>query len=146
MWAVYACIHALETSRDKSYQALAQDWQHWFNYAASTVDKIFYVGDGHVCAVTKIADQTLPINHPNQKYQCENPNYLDDPYEGELFTYFIQLFSKLSDAEKSKLWVAKRAKLVSVEYTMYKAGPITVEQGYWFSAHELWKTLASLRV
>lgn len=91
--------------------------------------------------MTKIADQTLPIDHPNQKYQCETPNYLDDPYEGELFTYFIQLFSKLSDAEKSKLWVAKRAKLVSVEYTMYKAGPITVEQGYWFSAHELWKTL-----
>lgn len=79
--------------------------------------------------MTKIADQTLPVNDPEQSYECETPTYLDDPYEGELFTYFIHLFSKLSKEEKEKLWEVKRDKLVSVEYEMGGVGPITVEQG-----------------
>lgn len=79
--------------------------------------------------MTKIADQTLPVNDPKQSYVCESPAYLDDPYEGELFTYFIEFFSGLSKAEKEKLWAAKRAKLVSVEYNVGGVGPITVEQG-----------------
>lgn len=94
------------------------------------------MGDGHVCAVTKISDQTLPVNDHKQTYSCESPAYLDDPYEGELFTYFIQFFSKLSKQEKAKLWTAKRAKLVSVDYEMDGVGPITVEQGKTVSQDE----------
>ncbi|CEJ94702.1 hypothetical protein VHEMI10219 [[Torrubiella] hemipterigena] len=141
LWAVYACISALEQSSSRSNHQLAADWQKWFDYAKTTVAKVFYIGDGHVCAVTKIANQSLPVNDPKQTYGCESPAYLDDPYEGELFTYFIQFFGKLSSQEKAKLWTAKRAKLVSVEYEMDGVGPITVEQGYWFSAHEPWKVL-----
>lgn len=129
LWAVYACIHALERSCKHSHHQLAKDWRKWFDYAASTVDKVFYIGDGHVCAVTKIADQTRPVDDPEQSYECESPNYLDDPYEGELFTYFIHLFSSLSKEDKDKLWEVKRAKLVSVEYNMGGVGPITVEKG-----------------
>ncbi|KAK3181672.1 hypothetical protein K4F52_007050 [Lecanicillium sp. MT-2017a] len=141
LWAVYACINSLERSWDRSSRQLAKEWQKWFDYATTTVDKVFYIGDGHVCAVTKIADQTLPINDPEQSYECETPTYLDDPYEGELFTYFIHLFGKLSKEEKEKLWEVKREKLVSVEYEMGGVGPITVEQGFWFSSHEPWKVL-----
>ncbi|XWW98398.1 hypothetical protein V2A60_006398 [Cordyceps javanica] len=141
LWAVYGCISALEKSCRASDRRLAADWQKWFEYAKTTVDKVFYQGDGHVCAVTKIGDQKLPVDDPKQSYACESPAYLDDPYEGELFTYFIEFFSGLSRTEKDKLWVAKRAKLVSVEYDMGGVGPITVEQGYWFSGHEPWKVL-----
>ncbi|KAM3448251.1 hypothetical protein MY3296_007934 [Beauveria thailandica] len=141
LWAVYGCISALEKSCKASHRRLAAEWQKWLDYAKTTVDKVFYQGDGHVCAVTKIGDQKLPVNDPRQSYTCESPAYLDDPYEGELFTYFIEFFSGLSKDEKKKLWMAKRAKLVSVEYNMGGVGPITVEQGYWFSGHEPWKIL-----
>ncbi|KAM3552827.1 hypothetical protein ARSEF4850_007199 [Beauveria asiatica] len=136
LWAVYGCISALEKSCKASHRRLAAEWQKWLDYAKTTVDKVFYQGDGHVCAVTKIGDQKLPVNDPRQSYMCESPAYLDDPYEGELFTYFIEFFSGLSQDEKKKLWTAKRAKLVSVEYNMGGVGPITVEQG-----HEPWKIL-----
>lgn len=129
LWAVYGCISALEKSCKASHHRLAADWQEWFDYAKTTVDKVFYQGNGHVCAVTKIGDQKLAVNDPKQSYECESPNYLDDPYEGELFTYFIEFFSSISKAEKAKLWEAKRAKLVSVEYNTGDVGPITVEQG-----------------
>lgn len=90
---------------------------------------VFYAGSGHICAVTTIKDQALPVSGAGQKYQCEGTNYLDDPYEGELFTHFVNLFSSLSKSDKDKLWKAKRAKLVSVEYSKGGVGPITVEQG-----------------
>ena len=68
--------------------------------------------------------------HDNgQHYQCEGTNYLDDPYEGELFTFFLHFFGGLSKSDKDDLWTAKRAKLVSVEYNKGGVGPITVEQG-----------------
>lgn len=82
-----------------------------------------------MCAVTKMNNQTLPPKHAKQGYQCEGTNYLDDPYEGELFTHFLNAFGGLSREDKDSLWEVKRAKLVSVEYNMGGVGPITVEQG-----------------
>lgn len=79
--------------------------------------------------MTKINNQTLSLKDPKQGYQCEGTNYLDDPYEGELFTHFLNAFGGLSSKDKDALWKAKRAKLVSVEYNMGGVGPITVEQG-----------------
>ena len=114
IWAVYACIEAL---------------QNWLDYVASTAAEIFYIGKGRVCAVTEIADQTLPVDHPKQSYRCETETYLDDPYEGELFTYFLQFFSKLSKADKKKLWEYKRPKLEKTEYSQGGVGPITVRKG-----------------
>lgn len=85
-------------------------------------------------------DQTMPVS-PAQNYSCENPNYLDDPYEGELFTWWLYFFGGLSQQQKDQLWQVKRAKLVSVEYNQGGVGPITVQQGFWFSSHEQWKAL-----
>ena len=129
IWAVYACINALEQSRDPSFKDLAKGWQKWLDYVKTTAATVFYKGDGHVCAVTKINNQTLPLKDPKQGYQCEGTSYLDDPYEGELFTHFLNAFGGLSRKDKDALWQAKRAKLVSVEYNMGGVGPITVEQG-----------------
>ncbi|KAK2589834.1 hypothetical protein QQS21_012493 [Conoideocrella luteorostrata] len=141
VWAVYACIHALEQSRDRSFKDLARGWQKWLDYVKTTASTVFYRGNGRVCAVTKIKDQTKPLKDPQQGYECEGTGYLDDPYEGELFTHFLNSFGGLPKAEKDALWQAKRAKLVRVEYNMGGYGPITVEQGYWFSGHEPWKVL-----
>ncbi|GAB0136373.1 hypothetical protein EsDP_00004674 [Epichloe bromicola] len=141
IWAVYACIHALEQSRDSSFKSLAQDWQKWFDYVKTTAVTVFYRGNGRVCAVTKLRDQTRPPKDPRQGYACEGTSYLDDPYEGELFAHLLNAFGGLPKKDKDALWQAKRAKLVKREYNMGGYGPITVQEGYWFSSHEPWKVL-----
>lgn len=122
--------------------------------------QIFYQGSGKLCAVVDIKDQSLPVHHPGQSYACEGSSYLDDPFEGELFTWWLQFFGGLSDLEIENLWTFKRAKLESVDYHMGKYGPITVQKGelfsvsgrnhaalmsirigYWFSSHETWKVM-----
>ena len=91
--------------------------------------QIFYFGNGKVCAVVAMADQSLPVNHQDQSYQCENDILLDDPFEGEIFTFWLQFFGDLTDADKKALWEVKRAQLVSVDYQLGEYGPITVQKG-----------------
>ncbi|EPS34573.1 hypothetical protein PDE_09537 [Penicillium oxalicum 114-2] len=141
LWAVYAFIQAAENTPSKAYGELAKKWQSWMDYTKTTIAHIFYQGSGKLCAVVDIKDQSLPVHHPGQSYACEGSSYLDDPFEGELFTWWLQFFGGLSDLEIENLWTFKRAKLESVDYHMGKYGPITVQKGYWFSSHETWKVM-----
>ncbi|EWY82271.1 hypothetical protein FOYG_14381 [Fusarium oxysporum NRRL 32931] len=141
IWAVYASIEALQKQSNPKFHKIADGWQAWLNYVASTAPKIFYIGKGKVCAVTAIGDQTLPVNDKKQSYKCESETYLDDPYEGELLTYFFQFFTDLSMKDKQTLWEYKRAKLEKAEYNKGGVGPITVRKGFWFSSHEIWNQL-----
>ncbi|KAK2746476.1 hypothetical protein FQN57_003102 [Myotisia sp. PD_48] len=141
LWGVYGVVRVLETSQKSSFRQLARGWQKWLDFITLTTAKVFYMGKGEVCAVTKIEDQNLDVNDPKQKYACENKDRLDDPYEGELFTWWLYFFGGLSKQDKASLWEAKRAKLVSVEYKQGNLGPITVQKGFWFSSHEQWKVM-----
>ncbi|THC93507.1 hypothetical protein EYZ11_007031 [Aspergillus tanneri] len=125
VWAVYAAIQALDNNGTPEYRALARQWQVWMDYVKSTASKVFYARKGQVCAVTTLTNQSWPVDHLDQKYACESDDRLDDPYEGELFTWWLQLFGTLREDHKQRLWDAKRAKLVS----------------FWFSSHEQWKIL-----
>jgi hypothetical protein len=91
--------------------------------------QIFYAGNGAVCAVTDLANQSFPVNDPRQTYKCEGSGTLNDPYEGELFTWWLYFFGGLSEKDKDLLWEVKRPQLVSVEYNMGGVGPITVQKG-----------------
>jgi len=74
-------------------------------------------------------------------YQAEVPDYLDDPYEGELMAYFMYFYGKWpNNQEREQIWKFKiqANKLQSVDYQT-PVGPVTVQRGYWFSAHEQWK-------
>ena len=85
-----------------------------------------------------IKDQSLPVNHPDQSYLCEGDSLLNDPFEGEIFTFWLQFFGGLSDADKKALWEVKRPQLVSVDYQMGKFGPITVQKGLSIFKHPEW--------
>ena len=111
-WAVYAYIEALEQDGNPDYVAQAEGWQEWLDFIVPNMIKIFYRGEGQVCAVTAIGDQTLPVDHPDQTYKCENEDRIDDPYEGELVPYFFHLFGDLPDEDKEALWEYKRPQLV----------------------------------
>eukprot|EP00118_Oscarella_pearsei_P013086 m.101185 g.101185 ORF g.101185 m.101185 type:complete len:281 (+) comp37117_c0_seq1:732-1574(+) len=61
--------------------------------------------------------------------------------EGELFTVFLDLFADWkNDSERDKIWITKRPKLTSVDYHTPE-GPISVQLGWHYSAHEMWKFL-----
>ena len=141
LWAVYGAVQVLESSSKPKCQKLGQQWQAWLDYTKVNAAKVFYRGKGRVCAVVDL-NQTLLPDDPKQNYTCEGTdNYLNDPYEGELFTWWLYFFGGLSARGKNALWVAKRPKLRSVEYQKRGVGPITVQQGFWFSSHEQWKVL-----
>jgi hypothetical protein len=108
-----------------------------------TARQVFYNGTGRVCAVTTIRDQSLPVGSPDQVYSCEGNSTLNDPYEGELFTWWLYLFSpQLTAAQKEELWTVKRPMLVPTDWhSNTSVGAVTVQKGYWFSSHEQWKLL-----
>lgn len=128
-WAVYAYIQALQQGGTTEFIQQADAWQSWLDWIVPNMVKIFYRGDGAVCAVTAITDQTLPVDHPDQTYKCEDEGRINDPYEGELVAYFFHLLGDLSDDEKKAIWEVKRPQLVRDEYKMGGVGPITVERG-----------------
>jgi len=74
---------------------------------------------------------------------CGNPCYLDDPYEGELMSFFMDMYGIWNRTDnRQDIWNFKRKKIVSVDYNSQKFGKITVQKGHWFSSHEQWKFLA----
>jgi len=140
IWAIYAVIQTLQGQNSTLAGNLATRYQKYFNLLAKNGITIFYDGNGNVRAESKILNVSAlptPSNYVNNA-----PNYfLDDPYEGEMFCFFLDLFGDWSSPdEKEKIWVNKRKKLQSVDYPTPN-GPITVQRGYWFSAHEQWKYL-----
>lgn len=72
----------------------------------------------------------------------DNPCYLDDPYEGELFAVMMTLFAPLPASDIEMIWTHKRTKLQAVDYFVEELNDyVTVQKGWWFSAHEQWKYL-----
>jgi hypothetical protein len=83
---------------------------------------------------------TIMANFPLGNYGTAG-GYLDDPYEGELFAFFLDLYTEWSNpSDREFLWLVKRAKLQRAEYPSSQ-GPISVQRGWWFSSHEQWKYL-----
>lgn len=140
LWAVYAAVQVLTSSSKPQFQQLGAQWQAWLDYTKVNAAKIFYRGNGTVCAVVDLV-QGLSPNAKKQNYTCEGTNLINDPYEGELFTWWLYFFGDLSAADRQALWIAKRPQLKSVVYHKNGVGPITVQQGFWFSSHEQWKVL-----
>jgi hypothetical protein len=88
-------------------------------------------------------NQSLPLSSPNNNPHCEKPvSYLDDPYEGELFTWFLYFYGDIPAKDRELLWIVKRPQLASVDWDGGKEyGNITVVKGWWYSSHEEWKFL-----
>lgn len=139
-WAVYAYIHALEKKQSSGggrhhdrYSQQAKGWQEWLDFVTPNYAAIFYRGQGQICAVTAVGDMRLPVDHPDQTYECENDDRINDPYEGELVPYIFHLMlgddDGFGEEDKEALWEAKRDMLVEMEYEQGGVGPITVERG-----------------
>uniref|UniRef100_A0A914UV20 Endo-beta-1,2-glucanase SGL domain-containing protein n=1 Tax=Plectus sambesii TaxID=2011161 RepID=A0A914UV20_9BILA len=104
---------------------------------------VFYdgPGSGNIRCVSMIKNvAAMPTSDNYYRTPGDDCN-LDDPYEGETFTFFVDLYSDWSPypaSDRDLLWVNKRTKLQAVNFNSL-VGPITVERGWWHSSHEKWK-------
>jgi hypothetical protein len=169
----------LRQTKAIEYHALADSWETWLNYTklnaprvshhthsshSTDMSQIFYNGTGHICSVVDL-NQTVSPTSPSQNYTCEpgDTGTLNDPYEGELFTWWLYFYGNLSRCDRNALWTYKRPQLQAINYTgsivntsfsyslptnyselpviSRQVGPITVQKAFWFSSHEQWKLL-----
>jgi hypothetical protein len=140
IWAVYGAVHVLSSCSNGQWKELAASWKSWLDLTAANAARIFYRGNGIVCAVATL-NQSLSPTDSAQNYSCEGSSTLNDPYEGELFAWWLYFFGGVSSSDKAAIWAIKAPQLVRREYKMGNIGPVTVQEGFWFSAHEQWKTL-----
>lgn len=134
IWAIYAAVEALQKVGKKDFQTLAGHWEGYLNYLKSTAAKvrllyflypnrlqsyfsqIFYRGSGQICAVTSIKDQALPIDHPDQAYNCEGLNsFINDPYEGNAFISGSQLDHQLESTQDNPLCFSFTSSVISTK-------------------------------
>ena len=104
---------------------------------------VFYDGQGRFRDVAHLRNATDPRVIPSQYFtdpECDDC-YLDDPYEGELFTTFAYLYCDWGGDDRQAIWVRKRAKLAAATLKLTSGEEVTVQRGFWFSAHEQWKYL-----
>jgi hypothetical protein len=138
---IWSMIAASEALHQVGEIHLAHQYDQYVQKLAKNALPIFYEGDGKIRAVSNIKDITIEPTKDNYytTENCGDPCYLDDPYEGELFAFFIDLFSDwTSFGDREKVWEYKRAKFLAVDYVTPE-GNITVQRGWWFSSHEQWK-------
>jgi hypothetical protein len=77
------------------------------DWTAKHAARVFYAGDGKVCAVTDLVDESSPVNSKLQNYSCEGnpPGLIDDPYEGELdVTSYSVILTMLFDKGVAFAW------------------------------------------
>jgi hypothetical protein len=160
IWGIYALVEAFRMAAENpstpsqhipQIKSLIIRYQAWLDLMARTGLTIFYNGNGYHRSVATITNTTAqPTSPSNYGMNC-NPNapntfcFLADPYEGETFTWFMDLYGDWSfaanaTAEKEKVWINKREFLRTNEFQTPQ-GPITVQRGWWFSSHEQWKYL-----
>uniref|UniRef100_A0A7E4W8T6 Ldi domain-containing protein n=1 Tax=Panagrellus redivivus TaxID=6233 RepID=A0A7E4W8T6_PANRE len=137
IWGLIAVVQAL---KDANQPDLANDYQNYVDKLSLTALDIFLneTSKGIRC-VAQISDITK--SPKENTYSQDNTCLLDDPYEGELFLLFAELYSDWSNYSVSAddIWKLKQAKSKAVPYSGENGEKITVQEGYWFSSHEQWK-------
>eukprot|EP01116_Phalansterium_solitarium_P016408 TRINITY_DN3817_c0_g1_i1.p1 TRINITY_DN3817_c0_g1~~TRINITY_DN3817_c0_g1_i1.p1 ORF type:complete len:507 (+),score=135.42 TRINITY_DN3817_c0_g1_i1:2107-3627(+) len=138
IWTLYAASKVLASN---GFTELAARYEQRLRLQQANAKLVFYAGDGLVRAVTSIVNTSAQPSPDNYK-QSGPPDFLDDPYEGELFTVFLDLFGQgFTDTDREQMWAIKLANLQPVNFSAAAVGPITVQRGWWYSAHENWKVL-----
>jgi hypothetical protein len=125
IWTMFAAAHVLP---QRGYTELGERYRRYFQLMADSSVPIFHDGQGHIRGVTHIIDVHATPTAANYELArpCGDPCFLDDPYEGELMAFFMDLYGTWPNpADRDAIWPYKMKKLQSVEYNTPQ-GPITV--------------------
>ena len=157
-WGLLAVSTSLTLAGEAALAAL---YGALFQRMAANALRVFYDSSRGVHRdISRISNMRLP---PEQVvYSAEGSGCLCDPYEGELFVFFADLYGNWSgyprDA-RDRVWANRRPmlqvrrnsantpklfplKLImqAAKFTLPDGTALTVQRGFWFSAHEQWKT------
>jgi len=136
-WAMVAAATALE----KAGQAdLAARYAAFVDKMAEAVNTLFIrPEDGKPATIATVADPAAPVDASN----TEITGTSSYPFEGELMVFFQDMYGKWEDeAKKENLWLNVRFNTRQTKEFTHDTlpnGPITVQEGWRFSAHEMWK-------
>jgi len=138
-WSIFALTYVIKDM--PGFEMLYVRYRNQLQLMIQNCVLVFYQGNGYIRAVTTIANVTAPPSVNQYSDQCTSNCYLDDPYEGELMAFFMDLFGEWENPiDRELIWVNKRKKLQPVDYWVQQMhANITVQRGFWFSAHEQWK-------
>ena len=127
-----------DTTLVERWRAVMARWQ-------ANALPVFYDLKGRFRSVSHIRNTTQRSPGAANYYtdvNCNDNCYLDDPYEGELFTVYAYLQCNwTSYDDREWLWLRKRAALQPATLSVPGYRNITTQRGFWFSAHEQWKYL-----
>jgi hypothetical protein len=81
---------------------LIKKWNAAINRMSTNSVKIFYEQGGNIRTVTRMTDMTKTVDqnkYTRDQGSCDfySACYLDDPYEGEMFTVMMTLFAPIKD-------------------------------------------------
>ncbi|CAE7211853.1 unnamed protein product [Symbiodinium necroappetens] len=147
-----AVVHVLERRAKQEgassrFAKIARRWNARLERMKASVVNLFYNGAGLVRMVSELDNITVDIAKNASNAHNENGLYLWDAFEGEMIVLFMDIFGNWTkyansgEEDKKLMW---KIKAEHVEPVVYKAADNTkmvLQKGYWFSAHEQWKTL-----
>jgi len=135
-WSMLAAAEAL---RIGGFTAVADQYQAHIDLMKKSAPILFLDPNrGTVYMMSKVKDTLAPPSVDNRVGQGQ----LGDPYEGELMIMFLDLMCYWPDpSRRALMWRSVKNNQVVVQYKHegLPEGPITVQRGWRFSAHELWK-------
>lgn len=153
-WAIVAVIHVLEARAAEEgamspVALLAERYRQRLATMRASVVNMFYngKGSGKVRAIAQFKNSTIPAAAGPENFVDKAAFGLDDPYEGEMMVLFMDLLGNWSGfvddgaQEKALIWQKKSQHLKASHWTLPDGKNISVQQGFWFSSHEQWKTL-----
>ena len=107
---------------------------------ATAAPILFRKTNGQVASGATIVDHTVGASTANR----QTSGSLGDPFEGELMIMWIDLMGGLGESDRAALWSSNgytTYSAVTYENASLPNGPITVQKGWRFSTHEMWKYL-----
>ena len=147
-----AVVHALkrratQEGASSRFAQLARRWEARLERMKASVVSLFYNGAGLVRMVSELDNITVDVAKNASNAHNENGLFLWDAFEGEMIVLFMDIFGNWTkypnngEEDRKMMWTIKAEHVEPVVYTAADNTKMVLQKGYWFSAHEQWKTL-----
>ncbi|CAE7680006.1 RPS3A [Symbiodinium sp. CCMP2592] len=151
-FGVAAVVHVLERRAAQEgssgrFAQMARRWNGRLERMKASVVNLFYDGAGLVRMISQLDNITVDVARNASNAHNQNHMVLWDAFEGEMVVIFMDIFGNWSkypnngEEEKKLMWKIKAEHVEPVVYTAADKSKMVLQKGFWFSAHEQWKTL-----
>jgi len=135
----FAMLAASQALKQVGQPALAGRYRAYVTAMGKAVNLLWLWDDGKAGSTSQVKDALQPVSKSNRVLTGKS-SY---PFEGELMIFFQDLYGSWSStSDKQQLWLPVRyytRQTKDLTGSSLPNGPITVQEGWRFSAHEMWK-------